>query len=112
MIEDPKTLILPVFQGAMIPAGMQECLIELVERRYVDISCLYRCKYLHDICEHCGIRHYLGHHHVDDTELFEKGIDRIYDVFAFEEQFRAGDQHHRPICRPFCGGLKDHHEFY
>ena len=91
MITDPKALILLGFSGAMIPAGMQECLIELVSRRYVDVIVSTGANIFHDICEHCGIRHYLGHHHVDDTELFDKGIDRIYDVFAFEEQFRQVD---------------------
>lgn len=91
MMEDPGMLILLGLSGAMIPAGMQECLIELVERRYVDVIVSTGANIFHDICEHCGIRHYMGHHHVDDTELFEKGIDRIYDVFAYEEQFREVD---------------------
>lgn len=91
MIEDPPVRILLGLSGAMIPAGMQECLIELVSRRYVDAIVSTGANIFHDICEHCGIRHYIGHHHVDDTELFDKGIDRIYDVFAFEEQFREVD---------------------
>jgi deoxyhypusine synthase len=91
MIEDPNARILLGLSGAMIPAGMQECLIELVSRRYVDTIVSTGANIFHDICEHCGIRHYIGHHHVDDTELFDKGIDRIYDVFAFEEQFREVD---------------------
>lgn len=91
MIEDPKVKILLGLSGAMVPAGMQECLIELVSRRYVDVIVSTGANIFHDICEHCGIRHYIGHHHVDDTELFDKGIDRIYDVFAYEEQFREVD---------------------
>jgi deoxyhypusine synthase len=91
MIEDPKILILLGLSGAMIPAGMQECLIELVSRRYVDAIVSTGANIFHDICEHCGIRHYLGDHHVDDIDLFNRGIDRIYDVFAYEEQFRQVD---------------------
>jgi len=91
MIEDPKARILLGLSGAMIPAGMQECLIELVSRRFVDAIVSTGANIFHDICEHCGIRHYIGHHHVDDVELFDKGIDRIYDVFAYEEQFREVD---------------------
>jgi len=91
MLKDPQVSILLGLSGAMIPAGMQECLIELVSRRYVDAIVSTGANIFHDICEHCGVRHYIGHHHVDDTELFEKGIDRIYDVFAYEEQFRKVD---------------------
>ena len=91
MIEDPPVRILLGLSGAMIPAGMQECLIELATRRYVDAVVSTGANIFHDICEHCGIRHYIGHHHVDDTELFGKGIDRIYDVFAYEAEFREVD---------------------
>jgi deoxyhypusine synthase len=91
MIEDDECTILLGLSGAMIPAGMQQCLIELVRRRYVDAIVSTGANIFHDTCEHLGVRHYLGHHHVDDEELYSKGIDRIYDVFAYEEQFREID---------------------
>ena len=91
MIEDPDCTILLGLSGAMIPAGMQKCLIELVENRFVDVIVSTGANIFHDICEHFGIRHYLGHHHANDGELFAQGIDRIYDVFAYEEQFRSID---------------------
>ena len=91
MIADPGITILAGLSGAMIPAGMQECLIELIEHRFIDVIVSTGANIFHDVCEHCGIRHYMGHHHVDDLELFHQGIDRIYDVFAYEEQFRGID---------------------
>ncbi len=91
MIEDPKCTIFLGLSGAMVPAGMKECLIELVERRYVDVIVSTGANIFHDICEHLGISHYQGYHHVNDAELYEKGIDRIYDVFAYEEDFRDVD---------------------
>ena len=91
MIEDPDCTILLGLSGAMIPAGMQNCLIELVKHRYLDVIVSTGANIFHDICEHFGIHHYLGHHHADDGELFARGIDRIYDVFAYEEQFRSID---------------------
>jgi deoxyhypusine synthase len=91
MIEDEDCTILLGLSGAMVPAGMQQCLIELVRRRFVDVIVSTGANIFHDTCEHLGVRHYLGHHHVDDEELFSQGIDRIYDVFAYEEQFREID---------------------
>ena len=91
MIEDPDVYIMMGLSGAMVPAGMQECLISLIEHRYVDLIVSTGANIFHDICEHCGVHHYLGHHHVDDKALYEQGIDRIYDVFAFEEEFRGVD---------------------
>jgi deoxyhypusine synthase len=92
MINDPECTILLGLSGAMIPAGMQQCLIELVRHRYVDAIVSTGANIFHDACEHIGVHHYMGHHHVDDGELFSKGIDRIYDVFAYEGEFRTVDQ--------------------
>ncbi|MCP1715563.1 deoxyhypusine synthase [Methanocalculus alkaliphilus] len=92
MIQEPDCTILLGLSGAMVPAGMQECLISLAERHYMDAIVSTGANIFHDICEHLGVRHYRGHHHADDVALFEKGIDRIYDVFAYEEQFRSVDQ--------------------
>ena len=91
MIEDPDVTIFAGLSGAMVPAGMQECLIALLENRFIDVLVSTGANIFHDICEHAGIRHYLGHHMVDDQDLFRQGIDRIYDVFAYEDQFRGVD---------------------
>ncbi len=92
MIQDPDCTILLGLSGAMVPAGMQECLIELVRHRYVDAIVSTGANIFHDIAEHLGINHYLGHHHVDDESLYRQGIDRIYDVFAYEDEFRSVDR--------------------
>jgi deoxyhypusine synthase len=76
----------------MIPAGMQTCIMELIRHRYIDVIVSTGANVFHDICEHLGIRHYLGYYHADDRALLEQGIDRIYDVFAYEGEFREVDQ--------------------
>ncbi len=91
MIEDPDCTIFLGLSGAMIPAGMQEILVSLVKNHYVDVIVSTGANIFHDICEHLEVRHYLGHHEVDDNELFSQGIDRIYDVFAYEKEFRDID---------------------
>ncbi len=91
MLSEDDLVILLGLSGAMVPAGMQQCLIELVKRRYVDVIVSTGANIFHDICEHCGVHHYIGHHHVDDADLFDRGIDRIYDVFAYEQEFRGVD---------------------
>lgn len=91
MIREPGVTIIMGLSGAMVPAGMQECLIELLEHRFIDVLVSTGANIFHDICGHVGVNHYLGHHLVNDEELYEKGIDRIYDVFAYEEEFRSVD---------------------
>lgn len=92
MLADPECTIFFGLSGAMIPAGMQKCFVEMAKHHYVDVIVSTGANIFHDICEHMGVCHYLGHHHVDDAELYEKGIDRIYDVFAFEQEFRRIDR--------------------
>lgn len=92
MIRDPEVTILFGLSGAMIPAGMQKVLIELAQRHYIDVVVSTGANIFHDVCEHLGVCHYLGHHHVSDVDLYQKGIDRIYDVFAYEEEFRWVDR--------------------
>jgi deoxyhypusine synthase len=103
-------MILMGLSGAMIPAGMQNCIIELVERRYIDVLVSTGANIFHDACEHLGVRHYLGHHQVDDEHLFSEGIDRIYDVFAYEEQFRSIDRQFADFAKeiePFNGSSRE-----
>ncbi|MCU0632128.1 MAG: deoxyhypusine synthase [Methanolinea sp.] len=92
MLQDPEVIIFFGLSGAMLPAGMQRVLIEMARRHYIDVVVSTGANIFHDVCEHLGVCHYLGHHHVSDAELYEKGIDRIYDVFAFEEEFRWVDR--------------------
>jgi deoxyhypusine synthase len=117
MIEDDACTIMFGLSGAMIPAGMQECLIELVRHRYIDVIVSTGANIFHDVCEHFGTRHYLGHHRADDAELYAQGIDRIYDVFAYEKEFREIDRKiatfaetispYRGSSRSFIGRLGD-----
>jgi len=92
MLTDPACTIFFGLSGAMIPAGMQRCLVEMVRHHYVDAIVSTGANIFHDICEQAGVCHYLGHHTADDAQLYTQGIDRIYDVFAFESEFRKVDR--------------------
>jgi len=92
MLTDNECRIFFGLSGAMLPAGMQKVLIELARRHYIDVVVSTGANIFHDVCEHVGICHYLGHHDVNDSELYGEGIDRIYDVFAYEDDFRRVDR--------------------
>jgi deoxyhypusine synthase len=115
MLADPECTIFFGLSGAMVPAGMQKCLVEMVRRHYVDVVVSTGANIFHDICEHVGVCHYLGHHNVDDKKLYEKGIDRIYDVFAFEGEFRDVDRSIAAFgesIAPFRGSSREFIELY
>ena len=86
MIETPDTKIIIGLSGAIIPAGMQECIVTLLENRYIDCIVSTGANMFHDFCEHMGVKHYVGSHLTDDAALYKNGVNRIYDVFASDKE--------------------------
>jgi deoxyhypusine synthase len=82
------TLIFMGLSGALVPAGMREIISYLIENRFIDCLVSTGANLFHDAHETLGNYHYLGTPRVDDTELFEHKVDRIYDTFADENEFR------------------------
>ena len=93
MLEDPKRPIIFLgLAGAMVPAGMKKLISLLVKKRMVDVIVSTGANMYHDTVEALGSHHYVGWPEVDDRELYRHGIDRIYDTFANEKEYRAIDR--------------------
>lgn len=91
MLKERKLTIFMGLTGAMCPAGMRKIIAFLIQKRMIDCLVSTGANMFHDIHEGLGGHHYVGSHAADDAALFEEGVDRIYDVFAVEEQFRNTD---------------------
>ncbi|MEM1578951.1 MAG: deoxyhypusine synthase [Archaeoglobaceae archaeon] len=91
MLKEDKITILMGLAGAMVPAGMRKIISWLIRNRFVDVLVSTGANLFHDIHEALGFNHYIGSEFVDDEELYKKGIDRIYDVFAHEKEFNKLD---------------------
>ena len=83
MLQD-KVLIFLGLAGAMSAAGMRRVVSYLIENRMVDCVVSTGANLFHDMHESLGRFHFIGHHQVNDVELQERGIDRIYDTYAKE----------------------------
>jgi len=103
MVRDETTIFLGL-AGAMIPAGMRNLIVSLIKKRLVDCIVSTGANLFHDCHEILGRFHWQGSSQVDDHELFEEGIDRIYDVFAKEREFDETDDF---IERWVCGLEQD-----
>jgi len=77
--------------GAMVPAGMRKIISFLIKNRYIDCLVSTGANLYHDLHETLGKYHWIGSASVDDCDLQKKGIDRIYDTFALEKEFRQDD---------------------
>lgn len=91
MLEQKNLTIFLGLSGAMVPAGMRKVIAFLIRERMIDCLVSTGANIFHDCHEALGGKHYKGTAHANDEELFKHGIDRIYDVFALEQQFRSVD---------------------
>ena len=86
MIKDKECKVFVGVAGALIPGGMREIIIDLLD--YVDVFVCTGATLTHDLIEALGNRHYQGTERIDDAKLNKKGIDRIYDSFMKNEVYQ------------------------
>jgi len=65
--------------GALIPGGMRELLIDILENGKIKVFVCTGAMLTHDLIEALGDKHFKGHHLMSDSELNKKGYDRMYD---------------------------------
>jgi deoxyhypusine synthase len=66
--------------GALTPAGLGGCVIELMDRGMVDFLISTGANLYHDLHYALNFTLHRGSPFLDDVELYEQGIIRIYDV--------------------------------
>ncbi|MBN2157156.1 MAG: deoxyhypusine synthase family protein [Candidatus Lokiarchaeota archaeon] len=84
MVKDKECTIFFSLAGAMVPAGMQNILIDMIESGFIDILVTTGANLTHDIAEALGFHHLQGNLAIEDKtdkDLHDDHINRIYDVF-------------------------------
>src|SRR3954467_4881088 len=66
--------------GALTPAGLGGCVIEMIDRGLVDFLISTGANLYHDLHYALNFTLHRGSPFLDDVELYEQGIIRIYDV--------------------------------
>ncbi len=74
------TMIGLTVAGALTPAGLGGCLIELMERGLVDFVISTGANLYHDLHYALNFTLRRGSPFLDDRELYDEGVIRIYDV--------------------------------
>jgi len=91
MFDDEKCTVFFGLAGAMVPAGMKEVIMDILD--HVNVLAVTGANLTHDLVEALGEKHYLTSENVDDEELHKLGYDRMYnvlmknDVYAKIENF-------------------------
>ncbi|MEM7199755.1 MAG: deoxyhypusine synthase [Planctomycetota bacterium] len=92
MLRDTECAVILCLAGSLVSAGLKKVLIELIEHNMVDAIVSTGANLVdQDFFEGLGFRHYLGSKDVDDNQLRELSIDRIYDTFIDEDELRICD---------------------
>lgn len=100
MLKDKNCGIILTLAGSLFSAGLKKVVYDLVMNNMVDaIVSTGAIMVDQDFFEALGFKHYKGTKFVDDNELRDLHIDRIYDTYIDEDELR--------ICDETCGKIFD-----
>lgn len=88
MVAEPANTIFLGYAGSLSTTGQWKIVKWLVENRFVDVLVSTGANVSEDVFEGLGFSYYQGSALVDDAELLEHQIDRYYDVYADELEYR------------------------
>jgi deoxyhypusine synthase len=88
MLKEKDLAIIMGFSGSMSTAGQWKIVNWLIENRYIDVLVSTGANVSEDLVDAMGFGYWQGHHQVDDQELLESDVNRYYDVFGKETDYR------------------------
>lgn len=77
--------------GAMVPAGLRQLIIYLIENHLIDCLVSTGANLFHDLHETLGYAHYQGSPQSDDRKLATEKTSRIYDVLVRDHEVDAAE---------------------
>ncbi len=80
MLPEHDTMVGLTVAGALTPAGLGGCIIELMQRGLVDFVISTGANLYHDLHYALNFTLHRGTPFLNDVELYDEGIIRIYDV--------------------------------
>jgi deoxyhypusine synthase len=89
MFSNPEYTTFLTLSGPLTHGGLRVVFSDLIKNGYVDAVVTNGANMVGDLIEAMGAHHYIGRVDADDAELFEKGINRAFDIYfegkVFEE---------------------------
>jgi len=92
MVNDKDTLIVLGLAGSMSTAGQWTIINWLIENRFIDVLVSTGANVSEDIVDAMGLGYWQGSHMVNDQELLENDVNRYYDVFGKETDYRKMEE--------------------
>lgn len=92
MLKDKDCTVILTLAGSLFSAGLKKVVFDLINNNMVDaIVSTGAIMVDQDFFEALGFKHYIGTPFVDDNEMRDLHIDRIYDTFIDEDELRVCD---------------------
>lgn len=92
MLRDETCSVILTLAGSLFSAGLKKVVVDMIENNMIDAIVSTGAIIVdQDFLEALGFKHYQGTPFVDDNELRELMIDRIYDTYIDEEELRVCD---------------------
>ncbi|MBP7796432.1 MAG: deoxyhypusine synthase [Elusimicrobiales bacterium] len=94
MIKDKSCSVILTLAGSIFSAGLKKVVYDMIMNNMVDAIVSTGALIVdQDFFEALGFKHYKGWcHNIDDNELRDLHIDRIYDTFIDEDELRICDE--------------------
>src|SRR5512135_3611386 len=88
MIKEKDLTIAMGFAGSMSTAGQWTIINWLMENRFIDVLVSTGANVSEDIVDAMGLGYYQGSHIVNDEQLLHDDVNRYYDVYGKETDYR------------------------
>lgn len=99
MLKDKSCSVILCLAGSLFSAGLKNVVVDMIRSNMVDVIVSTGAIIVdQDFFEGLGFKHYKGSKFVDDNELRELMIDRIYDTYIDEDNLRECDMTVAKIC--------------
>lgn len=85
MVRDPSCFRVVTISGAMTIAKQGLVLCEMIDRGWVQAVVATGALMTHGVVEGAGMLHFKHRSTMQDTELFERGYNRVYDTIELEK---------------------------
>ena len=107
MIKEKNLTIAMGYSGSMSTAGQWTIINWLIENRFIDVLVSTGANISEDIVDAMGFGYWQGSHMADDEKLLEADVNRYYDVFGKETDYRKMEE----IVTDFVMTLKTDHPY-
>jgi deoxyhypusine synthase len=92
MLRDNDCGVILCLAGSLISAGLKQVIVDMINHNMVDAIVSTGANIVdQDFFEGLGFKHYHGSPHLDDNQLRDLSIDRIYDTLIDEDNLRVCD---------------------